>query len=342
MESKGRKKVAKSIPRGASRNARTHSAVALKAADVPVGVIGVGLMGTSIIACLVAAGHPVVGVTRSLSRRRNTGRRLLQLLRGMKQKKLLRGNPEKLVKNFRLAEEYSALSGCQLVIETVAEEPAVKQEVFRKVEAVVSPETIIGSNTSAIPVTILQKGAAHPERFVGIHWGEPAHVLRFLEIICGDQTDPANAERVRALAQGWNKEPSVVRRDIRGFLTNRCMYALMREAFYLVENGYATIEDVDRSLRNDLGYWITLAGPFRFMDLTGIPAYRNVMQDLNPELCNSPEVPALMQKVVDSGARGVSNAKGFYEYTPAEARRWEKRYLDFSYDIRALSLKYLK
>jgi 3-hydroxyacyl-CoA dehydrogenase len=87
------------------------------------------------------------------------------------------------------------------------------------------------------------------------------------------------------------------------------MYALMREAFHLVEAGYATIEDVDRSIRNDLGYWITFAGPFRFMDLTGIPAYAAVMRDLFPELDCSKEVPALMRQMVDSGAQGVSNAK---------------------------------
>ncbi len=342
MESKGKKKTTKDSPRGSSENMRPDSKLEMNAPDIPVGVVGLGLMGTSIVACLLAVGHPVVGVTRSLSRRRNTRRRLLHLLRGMKRQKLLSRDPGKVVKNFRLSEDYSALSNCQLVIESVAEEPAMKQEVFRKIEAVVSPEAIIGSNTSAIPVTVLQKGAAHPERFVGIHWGEPAHVLRFLEIICGDQTDPRFAERVRLLAQGWDKDPSVVRRDIRGFLTNRCMYALLREAFYLVENGYATIEDVDRSLRNDFGYWITLAGVFRFMDLTGIPAYQMVMKDLFPELCCSKEVPALMRKVVDSGARGVANAKGFYKYTAAEARRWEKRYLQFSYDIRALALKYSK
>ena len=310
------------------------------APDIPVGVVGLGLMGTSIIACLLAAGHPVVGVTRSLSRRRNTRRRLLDLLHTMKREKLLSRDPGKVVKNLHLSEDYSALSNCQVVIESVAEQLAIKQEVFRKIEAVVPPEAIIGSNTSAIPVTTLQEGAAHPERFLGIHWGEPAHVMRFMEIICGNQTDLRFAERVRVLARGWDKEPSVVRHDIRGFLTNRCMYALMREAFYLVENGYATIEDVDRSLRNDLGYWITFAGPFRFMDLTGIPAYRMVMEDLFPELCCSKEVPALMRKTVDSGARGVANAKGFYNYTSAEARRWEKRYLQFSYDIRALALKY--
>ena len=72
-----------------------------------------------------------------------------------------------------------------------------------------------------------------------------------------------------SLAETWGKEPSLLKRDIRGFITNRIMYAMIREAFYLVENGYATVEDVDRSLRNDLGYWITFAGPFRFMDITG-------------------------------------------------------------------------
>lgn len=328
----------------ASRRAKTANSPkelrTQRVADIPVGVVGLGLMGNSIMACLLAAGHPVVGVTRSLAKRRNTRRHLQSLLREMKHEKLLSADPARVVKNLRLSEDYADLRECQVVIETVLEDLQVKYQVFRKIEAAVRPETIIGSNTSAIPVTLLQKGASHPERFMGIHWGEPAHVLRFMEIICGDQTDFRFVERVRALAERWGKEPSIVRRDVRGFLTNRCMYALMREAFYLVESGYATIEDVDRSLRNDLGYWITLAGPFRFMDLTGVPAYLRVMKDLLPDLCCSKEVPALMQKVVDEGSLGVANAQGFYPYTPAEARRWEKRFLEFSYDIRALALKY--
>jgi len=313
-----------------------------KAADMPIGVVGLGLMGNSIIACLLAAGHPVVGVTRSLSKRRNTRRHLQSILRQMKREKLLSYDPAQVLKKLRITEDFADLRECQVVIETVLEDLQVKYEVFRKIEAIVSPETIIGSNTSALPVTLLQKGAGHPERFMGIHWGEPAHVLRFMEIICGDQTDLRFVERARALAERWGKEPSVVRRDVRGFLTNRCMYAMLREAFYLVESGYATIEDVDRSLRNDYGYWITLAGPFRFMDLTGVPAYMRVMEHLLPDLCCSTEVPKLMREVVDSGALGVANAKGFYKYTPQEARRWEKRFLRFTYDIRALAQKYSK
>jgi len=313
-----------------------------KAADMPIGVVGLGLMGNSIIACLLAAGHPVVGVTRSLSKRRNTRRHLQSILRQMKREKLLSYDPAQVLKKLRITEDFADLRECQVVIETVLEDLQVKYEVFRKIEAAVSPETIIGSNTSALPVTLLQKGASHPERFMGIHWGEPAHVLRFMEIICGDQTDLRLVERARALAERWGKEPSVVRRDVRGFLTNRCMYAMLREAFYLVESGYATIEDVDRSLRNDYGYWITLAGPFRFMDLTGVPAYMRVMEHLLPDLCCTKEVPELMRKVVGSGALGVANAKGFYKYTPQEARRWEKRFLRFTYDIRALAQKYSK
>jgi 3-hydroxybutyryl-CoA dehydrogenase len=116
--------------------------------------------------------------------------------------------------------------------------------------------------------------------------------------------------------------------------------AMLREAFHLVESGVASVADVDRSLRNDLGYWITFAGPFRSMDLTGIPAYRAVMRDLLPDLDCSKQVPALMENLVESGAQGVGNAKGFYNYTPAQAKRWEKRFLKFSYDVRALARKY--
>jgi 3-hydroxybutyryl-CoA dehydrogenase len=93
-------------------------------------------------------------------------------------------------------------------------------------------------------------------------------------------------------------------------------------------------------MRNDLGYWITFAGPFRFMDLTGIPAYATVMKELLPELNCATEVPRLMQRVVNSGARGVSNAKGFYRYTPRRAKRWEELFMQFSYEIRRLAERY--
>jgi 3-hydroxybutyryl-CoA dehydrogenase len=253
---------------------------------------------------------------------------------------LLKKDPGQLVKRFTVAEDFSALRDCEIVIESIVESVDDKKAALRKVEAVVSPGTIIGTNTSAIPVTILQEGAKVPDRILGIHWAEPAHVTRFMEIICGQDSSLQYAERVVALAKCWGKEPSLLRKDIRGFITNRLAYALFREAFHLVENGYASIEDIDRSMRNDLGYWITFAGPFRFMDLTGIPAYAAVMKDLWPELSCASEVPTLMKQIVESGGRGTANGRGFYNYTPEQARRWEEMFLKFTYDIRALALKY--
>jgi len=301
-----------------------------------------GLMGSSIAACLLAAGHTVAGVDADPARVRKASRRVLLLLEGLKEEGLLRSDPRRILRRLTISEDYSGLRQSQIVVECVTEDLDVKKEAIRKIEQAVSPDTIIGSNTSAIPPTALQHNALHPERILGMHWGEPAHITRFMEIICGKNTLPVHAERALALARQLGKEPSLLRKDVRGFITNRVMYAMLREAFHLVESGVASIADVDRSLRNDLGYWITFAGPFRFMDLTGIPAYCAVMRDLLPELDCSQQVPPLMTRVVESGAQGTANARGFYHYTPAQAKRWERRFLKFSYDIRALARKYLE
>ncbi|MEP7258305.1 MAG: 3-hydroxyacyl-CoA dehydrogenase NAD-binding domain-containing protein, partial [Flavitalea sp.] len=239
-----------------------------------------------------------------------------------------------------ITSDVNTLKDHTVIIESIIENIEEKKMVYRNLEAVISPTAIIGSNTSAIPVSVLQKGLQHPERLLGIHWAEPAHITRFMEVICGRDSDIRFAQTIITLAESWGKEPSLLKKDIRGFITNRIMYAMLRESFNLVENGYATVEDVDRSLRNDLGYWITFAGPFRFMDITGIPAYLTVMKDLFPELDNTAITPSTMEKLVAAGAKGVSNAHGFYPYTKESAEKWEQLFVAFSYDIRKLAEKY--
>ena len=324
-----------------NRKSTKTDASDMRPSQWPVGVVGQGLMGRSIVTCLLAAGHRVHGVTSTPARLKTAARQVLASLRELKKEGLLgRARPEAALKRFSISCDYADLDGCRLVVESVREDLDVKKEVIRRVEDAVGAGTIIGSNTSAIPITHLQKGARRPERILGIHWAEPAHITRFLEVICGDRTRLAHARKVMALAQRWGKEPSLLRKDIRGFITNRIMYAMIREAFHLVDSGVCSMEDVDRSVRNDMGWWITLAGVFRWMDLTGIHSYAAVMKDLNPELCNTAEVSPLMRKVAGSGARGIANGKGFYKYTKASAARWEKAFIRFSYDIRKLALKY--
>lgn len=306
----------------------------------PAAVAGLGLMGTSISACLLVAGHRVVGVETDPGRQRTAAARTAALLRELHQQDRLQQPVDALMANFRATRDYAELSGTRLVVEAIFEDNAQKRHLLRDVESVVAKSTLIGCNTSAIPISALQATAQRPQRIIGIHWAEPAHVTRFLEIICGQQTSLTAARRIVKLSRQWGKEPTLVRRDIRGFITNRCFYALLREALYLVDHGYATIADVDRSLRNDLGSWITFAGPFRFMDLTGLPAYAQVAQDLFPELANSSAVPSTLAKLAQSGARGLSNRRGFYRYTKAQAAQWEKLFHTFAYEIQALAARY--
>jgi 3-hydroxybutyryl-CoA dehydrogenase len=309
---------------------------------IRIGTVGLGLMGSSIATCLLAAGHPVTSLIRNVEKAGEARERILKFLEQLLNEGILNEPPAVIIERLVITDKAALMANHEVVIESIVEDIESKKKVFQQLEGVLSPTAIIGSNTSAIPVTILQNGLKHPERLLGIHWGEPAHVLRFLEVICGKDSDVKYAEKIVALAETWGKEPSLVRKDIRGFITNRLMYAMMREAFHLVEKGYASYEDIDRACRNDFGYWITFAGPFRFMDLTGIPAYFTVMKDLFPELDNAAQAPDFMEKLVASGAKGVSNAKGFYPYTKETAEKWEKLFVEFTYDIRKLSEKYPK
>lgn len=305
-----------------------------------VGVVGLGLMGCSITTCLLMAEHPVVAIA-PISSDMDTAldRVTTHLLRSCEQGMIIK-DPDYYLKNLTITENYSQLSPCGLVIECTLENLEIKKNVFEKIEAAIPEESLLTSNTSAIPISILQQQTKHPERFFGLHWAEPSHTTRFLEVICGDASDVSKGEYLYKISQGWGKEPTLVRKDIRGFITNRLMYAMYREAFYLVENGYATVEDVDRACRNNPGYWMTLCGVFRWMDLTGVQAYHAVMKDLFPTLCNDTSVPKLIDDLVKEGAKGVANAHGFHQYTDEEAKLWEDTFKDFSYKIRELALQY--
>jgi len=309
-------------------------------AEIPVGVVGLGLMGCSITTCLLMSGHPVVAVAPLPVDMETAEPRIREHLTKAFQERMLTQSPERYLEQLTITEEYAHLKDCKVVMECTLENIAIKKSVYDKIEAVVAEDAIITSNTSAIPISLLQREVRLPSRFLGLHWSEPSHTTRFLEIICGDLSDVPTAEWLYELSHLWGKEPTLVRKDIRGFITNRLMYAMYREAFNLVENGYATVEDVDRACRNNAGYWMTLVGVFRWMDLTGVPAYHTVMKDLFPTLSNQTEVPKLIDDIVQAGGKGVLNAQGFYDYTPEEAKLWKETYEEFSYDIRRLALKY--
>lgn len=315
----------------------------IKLNDIPeieIGVVGLGLMGSSIVVALLIAGHPVRGVAPISSDMGDALKRITQQLDHAGQSGSLKHPPVHYLGRLILSEDYKILKNCQLVQECVVETKSIKSEVYRKITSVTSKNTVISSNTSAIPISILQAVVPYPERFLGIHWAEPAYLTRFLEITKGGRTDDLSAQWVFELAHFWNKEPTFLKKDIRGFVTNRLMYAVYREAFHLIENGEASIEDVDKSFRYDAGSWMTYMGLIQRMDQLGLNDFGVALKRIFPELSNSASVPKLMKKLVLEQARGIQNGKGLYSYTTEEAKAWDQSFAEFNKEIFHLAAEY--
>lgn len=306
-----------------------------------VGIVGLGLMGQGIASCLLAHGHEVTGYDSDPGKIRATAKHVKTALAELQRQGLLAaGMLDTWKARLHAADGLAGLAECSLVIECVREDLALKREIFVELESMVPKKTIIASNTSSLPISLLQQGRVGPGRYIGMHWGEPAQIMRYLEIIPGEKTSRATTSAALAFGVSCGKEPAVLKQDIRGFLSNRMMYAMLREACHLVEAGIADVETVDQSFRNDIGWWALLAGPFRWMDLTGIPAYAAVMEGLLPELSNGTDVPRMMRAMVKKKALGTANRKGFYPYTEASAKQWNKDWVEFTYEMRRLAERY--
>ena len=301
-----------------------------------VGVAGLGLLGRGIAACFLGHGFRVVGFTRSESTHAEARRYLAQAIGELIERAgFSPGLAGEWTERYTPVESCDTMGECDLVIESVIEDAAVKREIFDQIESVVRPDVPIASNTSALPISLLQADRKHPARFLGMHWAEPAHVTRSMELIRGEQTADEPFMAVAEMAHRIGKEPSLIQQDVPGFVVNRISYAMYREALNILESGIADVETIDRSMRNGLGTWATMCGPFRWIDLSGGPAlYAKTLEGVLPSLSTTTEVPDTLRKLRDEDARGTANGRGFYEYTDEEAARWEAIFLSHSWDVR--------
>ncbi len=280
----------------------------------PVGVAGLGQLGRGIAACLLDHGYRVIGFT--------TGADTFERARSYVREAI----PGQWDHHFIEAPQLNGLAPCRFVIESVVEDLAIKTQVFDEIEAVIGEDVPIGSNTSSIPITVLQSTRRHPERFLGMHWNDPAYATRFLELIRGEATSDAAFSAAAQLGAALGKEPALVQKDMPGFIANRLAYAMYREAIYLLESGVADAETIDRAFHNSVGFWGSLCGPFRWIDITGGPwLYAKAMERILPTLANATDLPATMRDARDQESMGVKNGRGFYAYAPGDAAEWEKR-----------------
>src|SRR5690606_13432069 len=305
-----------------------------------IAVVGLGLMGSRIVVSLLASGHQVVALAPLPGEREIAIKHIVGLLRHADDSNLLTKGLAASVQALKVTDDYQDIAPCKFVQECVIEDKDIKKIVYQRIADHVSEDTVIASNTSAIPISELQQLVPMPSRFIGVHWAEPAYMTRFLEVTCGERTDMAVAEHVVQLGKNWGKEPTLLKKDIRGFITNRLMYAVYREALTLAERGDTTLEDADKIFRYDVGSWITLMGIFRYLDFMGGTDYINTYEKLIAKLSNRSDVPAIMEKMVSQNAKGTHNCNGLYSYTEEEAQAWNEAFARFNKDIYELASKY--
>jgi 3-hydroxybutyryl-CoA dehydrogenase/5-formyl-3-hydroxy-2-methylpyridine 4-carboxylate dehydrogenase len=208
-----------------------------------------------------------------------------------------------------------ALQDVDFVFEAVPEKLEIKHEVFRDLERHVGVDTILASNTSGIPITKIAEECEHPERVVGTHWSNPPHLIPMIEVIPGERTNEETVDAAVALVERIGYE-AVVEREVPGFVENRILYAIMREAVDLVDRGIIDADGMDRCVRWGIGYKLAVIGPMELLDMAGLDIYQAVGSYLNQDLCNSTEVSNTITDRTAEGKLGMKTGGGLYEYTP--------------------------
>ncbi|MQY12029.1 3-hydroxybutyryl-CoA dehydrogenase [Streptomyces sp. RB5] len=276
-------------------------------------VIGAGLMGSGIAQVSAQAGWDVVlrDVTDAALTRGTDG---------------IKASYDKFVAKGKLAAEdagaalgrittttdLDAAADADVVVEAVFEKLEVKQDIFRTLDSLVKDDTVLASNTSAIPITKIAAVTSRPERVVGAHFFSPVPMMKLCELVRGLKTSDETLARTREFAESVGKTCVVVNRDVAGFVTTRLITALVVEAAKLYESGVATAEDIDVACKLGFGHAM---GPLATADLTGVDillhAAENIYTESRDEKFAAPE---LMRRMVDAGDLGRKSGKGFYEH----------------------------
>lgn len=229
---------------------------------------------------------------------------------------------ERTLDNIRGCTSYEAAAqGADFVIESVVEDLAVKQEIFAKMEDLLGRDVIFATNTSGLSPTAIAAKMRHPERFVVAHFWNPPQLIPLVEVVPGEKTAPQVVEATAALMEAIGKKPVILKREAPGFIGNRLQFALLREAFYLVEQGIASPEAIDMAVKYSFGRRLCTTGPLESADFGGLDTFLNISSYLNADLSRDTQPSPLLKQAVEQGRLGAKTGKGLYDWTPENLAR---------------------
>ncbi len=279
-----------------------------------IAVIGAGTMGAGIAQTCAAAGYQVA--MRDIDQKFVDGgfRRIRDpLLKRVEKGKMTQAEVENLVSKVHgTVDLKEALAGAQVIIEAVFEKMEVKREIYSEMDRIAAPGVVFASNTSSLSITEMANVTKRADRVVGMHFFNPAPVMKLVEVIRGSETSDATVALAKDLCIKLGKEPVEVK-EAPGFVVNRLLVPMMNEAFNLLQEGVASAEDIDRAMK--LGTNMPM-GPFELADYTGIDISLDVMEVLFRETGDPKFRPSpLLRKYVRAGRLGRKAGRGVYDYT---------------------------
>jgi 3-hydroxybutyryl-CoA dehydrogenase len=207
-----------------------------------------------------------------------------------------------------------AVADAQFVLEAVPETLEIKRRIFKDLESLCAPETILASNTSGLSISEIASICKHPGRVAGMHWVNPPELVPLVEVIRGRQTSDETVRLIYALAEKVGKMPVLIQREAAGIGLNRLQFAVMREAFHMVASGIVSPEDLDRIMKYGLGFRYPWIGPFETADLGGLDVFYNISSYLFKELSDAHEPPDYFRDLVQENRLGLKTGRGIYNY----------------------------
>lgn len=277
-----------------------------------VAVIGSGLMGSGIAQVCAQAGLPVILHDVSAQALARAMQNIAWSVGKLIEKGQLREGKEAILARIAAVERLPEKLDVVLAVEAVFEDLALKQDVFRQLDGRCRPGALIASNTSAIPITELAAVTQRPDRVLGLHFFSPVPMMQAVEVIQGIGTSAQTAAAGRDFVVRIGKEPIMVRRDVAGFVINRINFPSTIEAMRLVEEGVATVEDIDKGLRLASGRRM---GIFETSDMVGLDVTYGALMSMYKETGDSRFYPPLLlRRKVRAGQLGRKTGKGWYEY----------------------------